>query len=939
MTATSSPLVLQLLLASMENPASPKRSAIMFAILMFVMSFVDTQCSMFGLWIGRRAYERSRGEMITMMYEKTLKRKMAVMPPKFEEEEVIEHDEDGVVNGENGVNGIKPARNTVGKFYQTLRRSFKMPFGKFGQSSARYTALHEAKQPASMGKILNMMKSDVYEVAQQFWDVDMYVMRFGQFFLCVVFIWKLLGLACLLGVLTVVIAQVITAAIARVLLRWEKLRRVATDVKLQVVSQFVEAIRHLRWYGWQDSWLEQIIDKRQQELNLRVVTSIWNMLIMLANGLASGMFPVVAFFAYTVILKQPLRVDIAFPALQLFRQLEFALRSIPLFITKLLNAYVALKRVEDFMTEPDKLEPEKQATSGRQPELKDATFTWPGGHKVVLRNVSLSFPVGLNVIGGRVAAGKTALLLALLGELDQLSGEYHRSNDTIGYCAQTPWLQSMSIRENILFHSPYDEARYKEILDACALTPDLANFKHRDLSMIGENGIGLSGGQRARVALARAIYSPARILMLDDPLSALDHQTAESIVRKCLTSSLVKGRTVILVTHRLEICQGVADQLIEIDNGNARVVDNAKDIADDTNVDDEKTGEEGTTETEADQDTDEVVDQFMEEERREHGGIKYSVYWEYIKAGKVRWWLVLVVFLAIYRTIAVGQSWFLKEWGEAYNRVGERSTPISNFFDRLPAPEDNVRPWLIGFFIIAVAQTVANLIAQAFMLVIVYTAGKQMFKDVIKSVAHATFRFYDVTPTGRLMNRMTSDIGTIDGNISRQFQEIADLSVTWISCIVVIASVTPVFFIYSVAMTAAFVYIFLRFLPTSHSLRRLEMVSLSPLMSDFGALVDGLTTVRAFCAQSRFQDRVIAVTDAFQKMDHFYWSLQAWLNYRFDLLADISIFFLIMLALWTNVSPGLVAFALVSAQTCKHRNPSRNDSTDFPSRTSNPLSL
>lgn len=121
------------------------------------------------------------------------------------------------------------------------------------------------------------------------------------------------------------------------------------------------------------------------------------------------------------------------------------------------------------------------------------------------------------------------------------------------------------------------------------------------------------------------------------------------------------------------------------------------------------------------------------------------------------------------------------------------------------------------------------------------------------------------------------------------------------------------FLVLSLLLSLAFILIFLRFLPTSQSLRRLEMVSLSPLMSNFGALLDGLTTVRAFCAQSVFQARVIAVTDTFQKMDHFYWSLQAWLMYRFDALSACATLLLTLLAIYTGVSAGLTAFVLIAA--------------------------
>ena len=328
--------------------------------------------------------------------------------------------------------------------------------------------------------------------------------------LSVVLVWNLIGWPCLFGVVTVFVAQALNILITRILLRWEKVRREATDAKLQKITQFVEAIRHLRWYGWQDFWREQIMDARQKELHLRIITSLFFSAISFLNMFSSGLFPVAAFYAYTVWAGLPLRIDIAFPALQLFSMLENSLRDLPNLITTLLNAKIAVDRIEEFMSEPDKDAQQFSQNDKKVPFMvADASFAWPGTIDPVLHGISIDFPIGLTVITGKVAAGKTAFLHALLGELDKIEGTVSKPNEPIGYCAQTPWLQSMNIRDNILFTSPFEESRYKQVLEACALTPDLASFQHGDLSNIGENGIGLSGGQKARVALARAIYGRA----------------------------------------------------------------------------------------------------------------------------------------------------------------------------------------------------------------------------------------------------------------------------------------------------------------------------------------------------------------------------------------------------------------------------------------------
>ncbi|KAJ5544543.1 hypothetical protein N7535_007059, partial [Penicillium sp. DV-2018c] len=921
----STPVLLQQLLQAMKDPSRPKRVSLTYAFLSFALRLVAAQSQVLLLWYGRRSYERSRGEMIMMVYEKALSRKNIFG--------LMVEGNAGPSNGEeNGNTDATPLEERQ----QPLARAVK-GFWRRIVPGRRKTPQKEAKEAASLGKIFNLLRGDVYEVAQRFWEVDSLIDKPLGLVIATVLVWTLLGPSCFLGILAVLVAQAVNALITRALLRWERVRRAATDTRLQITSQFVEAIRHLRWYGWQNHWLKQVMEAREHELKIRIVTNLWGISIRSINAFASGVFPVVALYAYTLLAGHELRIDVIFPALQLFTMLETRLRDIPSLITSLINAFIALGRIESFMSEPDKESLPSESSADETPlSMKSCSFAWPGKTSPVLIDIDVVVPRGLTVVTGKVGAGKTAFLQALLGELDRLSGSAHIPNEMVGYCAQTPWLQSMTIRENILFSAPYHEQRYKRTLEACALLPDLAQFKHGDLSFVGENGIGLSGGQKARVALARAVYSASRVLLLDDPLSALDHNTAELIVRKCFSGPLMKDRTVVLVTHRTALVSQLADQIINISDKRATIFDKESIKLDVTDHTLQPLGHENATETQAESTLEEenaaVPDKFIEEEHRAEGGVKARIYWNYIRAGKYRWWLMLVLILAIYRLIAVGQSWFLKQWGEAYEQstvMSDKTLPqgswsvsglsIHTYFmprnpiDQLPSPREDVRPWLWAFLAIISFQAATLLVAQLLMLVIVYCAGRTFFRQVLVRVSHATFRYLDTIPLGRLMNRLTSDIGVVDGNISEQFQVIAFQAITWISSVLVIATATPMFLVLSLALTVAFVLIFLRFLPTSQSLRRLEMVSLSPLLSNFGELLHGLTTVRAFHAESQFQNRVISVVDKFQGMDHFYWSLQSWLMYRFESLSAFSTFCLTALALYTNTTPGLIAFVLIAA--------------------------
>lgn len=951
------PVLLKQLLAALAGGRKMIRVTFVYAGLSLLANLVRAQSGVFSMWFSRRAYERSRGEMITMIYEKTLRRKDFVFPSTFGTEGTVSAPEPGISTSttltDDEGNGADEASEHA-KSSLTRFGWIRSCFGSRGYSkpSSKSTTEIPADGPASTGKILNLMRNDAYEVSQRFWEFANLFTKPLAFILSIILIWRLLGPASLSGILVLVAGQILNVFILRAFVNIQKVRRGITDAKLQLTSQFVEAIRHLRWYAWQNAWMVRIFETRGAELAKMVSGNVLIIGYSFVNNLTGYLFPFLGFTAYTLMSRQPLTVDLAFPALGLFTMLQNSLRELPNLVTVLLNAKVAMDRIEDFMAEPEKSGADQGASAppGKlEIEINDATYSWPGSDKRALRDVSILCKPGLSVVCGKVGSGKTALLHAILGELDQLGSERPVPAEPIGYCAQSPWLQSMSIRDNILFCAGYDEARYRQVLHACCLLPDLANLKAGDLSFIGENGVGISGGQKARVALARAIYSRSRILLLDDPIAALDHQTAETILRRLFAgnSPLTHGRIVIFATHRIDLITKYADQVLDVvDGGRVNRIgreelennEELRALADAATSRHDGVGDEPPA---PDENT-AVPDKFIEEESRPHGGVMASVYWKYVKAGKLRWWSLLVVSFIAFRVANILYFWFLKEWVERYGDP-ENTTPTPSltyqhtlalheptihrvdvaaagtdwldFGKFLPPPQANVRPWLFWFLVISMAQVLTRLISEFLLLAITYHAAKQLFQDAVQRVSGATFRFYDVTPVGRLMNRLTSDMGTIDGQIASQLQQFAWFTISWISAVFVIATASPLFLIVIVITTGLFVLIFTHFLPASQSLRRLEMVSLSPLMSNVGTLLEGLTTVRAFKADSQFQQRLVETADAFQQMDHFYWSLQAWLQFRFDALSAFSTFALTATAALSGLSGGLTGFILASAST------------------------
>lgn len=942
-TNYSEPVLLQQLLKAMAYIDTNKRPALVYGLLILLARVVNAQSEVFSLWYERRSYERCRGELMTMLYEKTLHRKIVATPPDNTKDNFDENAELARANTAPSSDENTPLLHTKNEvaepWYVRAKRQVVALWKNF---RIAFKGVDEAKQePAAMGKIMNLMRYDSYEVAQRFWEFQKLIEVPLGLIISLVLIWRLLGWPALVGVGVVAVAQILNYLLALVDVRFEKVRRVATDKRLQQTSQYIEAIRHLRWYGWQDFWLKNVFEARQKELNIKVVTYIWDEFLILNNLFASGLITVAAFWAYTSLAGRQLSVDIAFPALEIFSLVQNNMEAIPDLIRTLLNANVALKRIQKFVDEPNKEDPQSEDGEDceTQIELRNASFAWPGLPESVLKDLNLQFSRGLTVVEGEVASGKTALLQAILGELDLQSGELRKPLRPIAYCSQTPWLQSMTIRDNILFNSPLETERYKQTLQVCALVPDLASFEQGDLSPIGENGIGLSGGQKARVALARAIYSKASILLLDDPLSALDQQTAEHIVSQCFQGDLIKGRIVVLVTHRMDLCGPAADNIIKMTHGRAERSSGRRQSSfyaaasnGEASNGTTKAAENGTMNGANMKMLNSAMrDKFEDEEHREHGDIKSSVYWEYLKAGSLFWWVVVVVVSIGSRSIVIGVNWYLKEFTEAYNESHSESFVVSTWarvngitgsgipllrhiFDKFPNPANNVRPWLLGLLFMTSMQALTITVANGTLMATRYIGGKNIFRMVIQKVTYTTFRYYDITPLGRLMNRLTADIGTVDGPIGRDFFSLSWNAIAWIMSIAVIAPLTPLFLVISLLVSAAFVTIFFHFLRTSQSLRRLETTTLSPLFSNFGALISGLTTVRAFRAEENFQRTLINVVDTFQGMDHFYWSVQSWLSYRLEITSAISTFALTAIAIYTGLSAGLTAFVLVTSQ-------------------------
>jgi ATP-binding cassette, subfamily C (CFTR/MRP), member 1 len=321
-------------------------------------------------------------------------------------------------------------------------------------------------------------------------------------------------------------------------------------------------MKAIKLYAWSTSFINKL-NYIRNDLELHTLRKIGA-----ASALASFAWTTTPFFVscctfavYVLTSDKALTTEIVFPALTLFNVLSFPLAVLPMVITSIVEASVAVGRLTSYFTADElqenavTVEPSVQGMGEESVRIRDASFTWNRGEsRLPLQDVNFTAHKGeLSCIVGRVGAGKSSMLNALLGDLHKLQGEVVLRG-SVAYVAQSPWVMNASVRENIVFGHKFDQRFYDRTVKACALLEDFGSLPDGDQTEVGERGISLSGGQKARVTLARAVYARADIYLLDDPLSAVDQHVGRHLIDNVLgPRGLLATKTRVLATNSIPV--------------------------------------------------------------------------------------------------------------------------------------------------------------------------------------------------------------------------------------------------------------------------------------------------------------------------------------------------------------------------------------------------
>jgi ABC-type multidrug transport system fused ATPase/permease subunit len=570
------------------------------------------------------------------------------------------------------------------------------------------------------------------------------------------------------------------------------------DVTINNISEALQGIRQIRLLSLEDAWASRILRVRREELMGMWRTGMsMSGLILLAN-LSPILLSSISLSIYAF-EKGELSPSIAFACLGLFADLHSILNKLPSMASSMHQSWISCNRIESYLKSPEK---EQNTDFAESITFEKAQVQWPSTETDIattetfrLHNVTLTFPrASLSVITGKTGSGKSLLLSSVLGDCRITSGtvKVPRKSDkheetsswilpaTTAFVSQPPWIENCTIKDNILFGLPHDSVRYDKVLKACALEDDLVQLENGDMTNVGTKGVLLSGGQKWRVALARAVYSRAEILLLDDILSAVDVPVARWIVESALTGELAKDRTIILATHHPGICYAQTKYLVELADGTvktAHIIDTKmragpesqmtsqlKELADSSSKnpvspikleeDRNKTGAKATTMPVSVKELGGGVGS----KKRQLGRLSWEMYRAYFFAsGGWNSWLIGILATIGYQLLNTSGSWWLMQWttsdsGLLQDRQGSRTAPI-------------VRK--IGVYIMLSLSTGVGLALQNLVFLIIgLRASESLFQRMTYAVLRAPLRWIDTVPTGQILNRFGSDFEMIDTRIS-----------------------------------------------------------------------------------------------------------------------------------------------------------------------------
>uniref|UniRef100_A0A4W4E6I1 ATP-binding cassette, sub-family C (CFTR/MRP), member 9 n=1 Tax=Electrophorus electricus TaxID=8005 RepID=A0A4W4E6I1_ELEEL len=825
-----------------------------------------------------------------------------------------------------------------------------------------------------------------------------------QIIMGVILLHYLLGYSALIGASVIVLLAPFQYLIATKLADTQKSTLDYSTDRLKKTTEILKGIKLLKLYAWENIFCDSVLETRGKELTSLRTFAFYTSMSIFMNAAIPIAAVLATFVTHAYFSEFRLRPAEAFASLALFHILVTPLFLLSTVVRFAVKAVVSVQKLGEFLQSEEigedswrngdmsvSLDSCKKHTvttkainrkqrykmdSYEQPmrrqlrpsetedvavKVSDGYFTW-GTNTSTLSDINIRVPTGqLTMIVGQVGCGKSSLLLAMLGEMQTLSGKVYWSNCvhrivpsvesshfsnrySVAYATQKSWLLNATVEDNITFGSPFNKQRYKAVIDACSLQPDIDLLPFGDQTEIGERGINLSGGQRQRICVARALYQNTNIVFLDDPFSALDIHLSDHLMQEGILKFLQDDkRTVVLVTHKLQYLIH-ADWIIAMKDGSVLREGTLKDIQThdvelyehwktlmnrqdqelekDTEIESQTTLERKTLRRafysrEAKTHIDDEDEEEQEEEDEEdslstttsrRSKIPWKVCWRYLSSGGFLLVFVVVTSKLAKHSVMVAIDYWLAAW----------TSSNFNTMEHKPIINSDHQSYVPVFIILCAAGIVLCLITSLTVEFLGLTAASNLHHNLLNKIIHAPLRFFDITPLGQILNRFSADTNIIDQHIPSTLESLTRSTLLCLSAIGVVAFVTPASLIALVPLAVAFYFIQKYFRVASRDLQDLDDSTQLPLLCHFSETAEGLTTIRAFRHEARFKQRMLELTDTNNTAYLFLSAANRWLEVRTDYLGAVIVLTAAVAAIWMSfygLQSGLVGLGLTYALT------------------------
>ncbi|KAK3690211.1 putative ATP-dependent bile acid permease [Podospora appendiculata] len=884
------PMLIRFILEHLETPKTTTRGTAWLCVAGLLVSNViagisNCQCG----WIGSSINAKLRSVLLSEIYAKVLRKRVA-RPPK-----------------------------SSGSDQQT-----------------------ETADATSDGAILNFVSGDVEFITMMsgalylVWVVFPVQISIGTYLL-----YQVLGISGVIGIALMIVLLPVNMWISKRLAALQGQVLSATDDRIQVSNELLQTVRVIKYYAWEFAFRERVLEKRRMELERLRARFVWWSLSMTVFHSLPFVTTMLTFFIHTVVFQKELGTSVAFPALAMFAILRIPLDRLSDSVTFLVQAHVSLVRIDKFLQEQgsDKYK-QLSGQDGTVVGFQAATLSWPTSqltsvvsasedsplmnnndashHDFTLRDLTISFQqYTLNVVYGPTGSGKSSLLLALLGEMHLEHGRVllpHPNNNTANthnpslstttaYCPHEPWITNQSIRSNILLGEPFNTVSYEQVLQAVALTHDLAALASGDQTIAGESGSRLSGGQKQRVALARALYSSSLYVLLDDCLSAVDARTANHVFFQGIRGPLMRGRTCILATHHTQLTVPHAGYVVVLEGGRVKAQGTAEEVMAmgllgpsllkrgqaTALAEEESAADPGTERDEANMVERPSADSSgdAEMESKSEGAVPWSVVWDYLGSMGSKWfWAVVLFGFAAQQIAALGTTVWIKELALQYDNTTGTQTPPPR-----PAPKVPALYYLTVYACICLAFALINFLRDLVTLSGSLKASSAIFQHLLDAILFAKFAFLD-RPLGQITNRMSKDMAVIDLSLASfsvsAVQLLASMLLVVGLILYTLPGPAPVLILALVC--AAYYRVTAQYIHGARDLKRIESVARSPLYQLIGERIAGCVSIRGYGLEGKFSREHGRLVDQLNQPFLLLAASTQWLKLRIDLLSSVVTF-------------------------------------------------